>query len=134
MGSKVYPTLIGAKSPFAWAALPVWLLVVLIFAIAAWIGWSMLTTPPPVPLEELRGRSCSVEGGQETNPFGSRGNLPAGDFDQRRVNILKNRGRCAYGRFTVPTGNIENEGNPRGSLVGVRFAEEVMVAEHFTVI
>jgi flagellar basal body-associated protein FliL len=33
--------------------IPVWLVAVLVLAIAIWIGWSMLTTPPPVPLEEL---------------------------------------------------------------------------------
>ena len=32
---------------------PLWLIVVLIGIIAIWIGWSMLTTPAPVPLEEL---------------------------------------------------------------------------------
>ncbi|NHI93112.1 MAG: hypothetical protein EAX96_11465 [Candidatus Lokiarchaeota archaeon] len=32
---------------------PLWLVTVLIFGIAAWIGWTMMTTPPPVPLEEL---------------------------------------------------------------------------------
>jgi hypothetical protein len=32
---------------------PMWLLVILISIIAIWIGYSMLTTPAPVPLEEL---------------------------------------------------------------------------------
>ena len=32
---------------------PIWLLVVLISIIALWIGYSMLTTPAPIPLEEL---------------------------------------------------------------------------------
>ena len=32
---------------------PLWLVTVLIFGIAMWIGYTMLTTPPPVPLEEL---------------------------------------------------------------------------------
>ena len=30
---------------------PLWLLVILIAIIAIWIGYSMLTTPAPVPLE-----------------------------------------------------------------------------------
>jgi NADH:ubiquinone oxidoreductase subunit 6 (subunit J) len=35
-----------------WAiGLPVLLFVVLVLVIAAWIGWTMLTTPPPAPLE-----------------------------------------------------------------------------------
>jgi fatty acid desaturase len=33
--------------------LPMWLVVVLVGIIAIWIGFSMVTTPPPVPLEEL---------------------------------------------------------------------------------
>ena len=32
---------------------PMWLIVILVGIIAVWIGWSMLTTPAPVPLEEL---------------------------------------------------------------------------------
>lgn len=32
---------------------PIWLIVVLVGIIMAWIGVSMITTPPPVPLEEL---------------------------------------------------------------------------------
>ena len=32
---------------------PLELVAVLVLAIAMWIGYSMLTTPPPVPLEEL---------------------------------------------------------------------------------
>ena len=35
-----------------WAvAIPVLLFVLLVLAISAWIGWTMLTTPPPAPLE-----------------------------------------------------------------------------------
>ena len=37
-----------------WAlAIPIYLIVIVICLIAVWIGYSMLTTPPPVPLEEL---------------------------------------------------------------------------------
>jgi hypothetical protein len=37
-----------------WAiAIPMWLAIVLILFIVAWIGWTMLTTPPPIPLEEI---------------------------------------------------------------------------------
>ena len=39
---------------YLWAMmLPLFLVVFLVGVIAAWIGFSMLTTPPPVPLEEL---------------------------------------------------------------------------------
>ena len=41
--------------------LPIWLLVVLIAIIAIWIGYSMLTTPAPVPLEELEQELAAEE-------------------------------------------------------------------------
>lgn len=35
-----------------WAlAIPILLFVLLVLVIAGWIGWTMLTTPPPAPLE-----------------------------------------------------------------------------------
>jgi len=35
-----------------WAVgIPVLLFVLLVLAISGWIGWTMLTTPPPAPLE-----------------------------------------------------------------------------------
>jgi len=35
-----------------WAiGLPVLLFVLLVLVISGWIGWTMLTTPPPAPLE-----------------------------------------------------------------------------------
>jgi hypothetical protein len=33
--------------------LPIWIGVVLIMVIAMWIGWTMLTTPAPEPLEDF---------------------------------------------------------------------------------
>lgn len=38
---------------FLAVGVPIWLAITAILGIAAWIGWTMLTTPPPVPLEEL---------------------------------------------------------------------------------
>ena len=38
---------------FLAVGIPIWLAITAILGIAAWIGWTMLTTPPPVPLEEL---------------------------------------------------------------------------------
>ncbi|MHA1265187.1 MAG: hypothetical protein ACTSRS_08145 [Candidatus Helarchaeota archaeon] len=47
-------TLGGWLSYGPWAViLPIWIAALLILIIAMWIGWTMLTTPPPVPLEEL---------------------------------------------------------------------------------
>ena len=41
--------------------LPLWSMVLLIAIIAIWIGYSMLTTPAPVPLEELEAELASEE-------------------------------------------------------------------------
>jgi len=40
---------------------PLWLIVILIAIIAIWIGYSMLTTPAPVPLEELEEELAAEE-------------------------------------------------------------------------
>ncbi|MHA1338658.1 MAG: hypothetical protein ACTSRZ_01370 [Promethearchaeota archaeon] len=45
--------------------IPVWLIVAIICIIAIWIGISMLTTPPPVPLEELEEELEAEEAGSE---------------------------------------------------------------------
>ena len=34
-------------------AVPVFLAFVAVMAIGAWIGWTMATTPPPKPIEEI---------------------------------------------------------------------------------
>ena len=39
--------------PYFAVAIPMWLAIVLVLFIVAWIGWTMLTTPPPIPLEEI---------------------------------------------------------------------------------
>ncbi len=49
---------------FSWELMvvaPMWLLVILISIIAIWIGYSMLTTPAPVPLEELEEELAAEE-------------------------------------------------------------------------
>ncbi|MHA1357603.1 MAG: hypothetical protein ACTSRC_05805 [Candidatus Helarchaeota archaeon] len=49
-----FATLFGLLSWWGWAViLPIWIAALLILVIAMWIGWTMVTTPPPVPLEEL---------------------------------------------------------------------------------
>jgi predicted DNA-binding transcriptional regulator len=46
-------------SPLDWSiqfsliAIPVFLAFITILGIGAWIGWTMATTPPPKPIEEL---------------------------------------------------------------------------------
>lgn len=50
--------------PFSWqlfTVAPLWLIVILICVIAIWIGYSMLTTPAPVPLEELEEELAAEE-------------------------------------------------------------------------
>jgi predicted DNA-binding transcriptional regulator len=42
-------------------ALPVLLIVLAVLGIAAWIGYTMATTPPPKPLEEMPELSGSPE-------------------------------------------------------------------------
>ncbi len=49
---------------FSWrlfVVAPLWILVILISIIAIWIGYSMLTTPAPVPLEELEEELAAEE-------------------------------------------------------------------------
>jgi outer membrane biosynthesis protein TonB len=38
---------------FTLVALPVFIAFIAILAIGAWIGWTMATTPPPKPIEEI---------------------------------------------------------------------------------
>jgi len=46
-------------NPFDWAipfwliAIPVFIAFIAIMGIGAWIGWTMATTPPPKPIEEI---------------------------------------------------------------------------------
>jgi predicted DNA-binding transcriptional regulator len=40
---------------------PIWIVVILVAIIAIWIGYSMLTTPAPVPLEELEEELAAEE-------------------------------------------------------------------------
>jgi len=39
--------------PFWLVALPVFIAFIAIMGIGAWIGWTMATTPPPKPIEEI---------------------------------------------------------------------------------
>lgn len=47
--------------PYFAVAIPMWLAIVLILFIVAWIGWTMLTTPPPIPLEEIEEEEAKEE-------------------------------------------------------------------------
>ncbi len=37
-------------------AIPMFIAIVVVLAIGAWIGWTMGTTPPPKPLEEIEAK------------------------------------------------------------------------------
>jgi cytoskeletal protein RodZ len=43
----------GWSIEFWLIAIPVFLALIAIMAIGAWIGWTMATTPPPKPIEEI---------------------------------------------------------------------------------
>jgi flagellar basal body-associated protein FliL len=49
----------GAGWPiYIWLiAIPVFLAFIAIMAIGAWIGWTMATTPPPKPIEEITAKA-----------------------------------------------------------------------------
>jgi TRAP-type C4-dicarboxylate transport system permease small subunit len=42
-------------------AVPVLIAFVAVLAIGAWIGWTMGTTPPPRPIEEMESEESSAE-------------------------------------------------------------------------
>ncbi len=50
-----YPYYLGSASvvQFWLIAIPVFVAFVAIMLIGAWIGWTMATTPPPKPIEEI---------------------------------------------------------------------------------
>ncbi len=50
--ATLLPFLVPPNADYWIIALPVWVGMLGIFGIAAWVGLTMLTTPPPVPLEE----------------------------------------------------------------------------------
>ena len=56
----------GSDVRYWLVALPVLLAFVAVLAIGAWIGWTMATTPPPKPLEEIEETKEETEG--KNNP------------------------------------------------------------------
>jgi hypothetical protein len=50
-GYWLYPDRWGIE--FTLIAIPVFLAFIAIMGIGAWIGWTMATTPPPKPIEEI---------------------------------------------------------------------------------
>jgi hypothetical protein len=65
---------IGLPAGLQWWAIgiPVLLFVLLVLVISAWIGWTMLTTPPPAPLEPEPATSDTPEKTSEKTSSRSR--------------------------------------------------------------
>jgi hypothetical protein len=55
---------------FSLIALPVFIAFIAIMGIGAWIGWTMATTPPPKPIEEITSEIETEEkrAAEETKP------------------------------------------------------------------
>ena len=53
-----------ADAQFWVVAVPVFVAFVGIMGIGAWIGWTMATTPPPQPIEEIESESQQVTGAE----------------------------------------------------------------------
>jgi len=61
-------------SPLSWGlsfwlvAIPVFIAFVAIMGIGAWIGWTMATTPPPKPIEEITSEIETEQKATEEKP------------------------------------------------------------------
>ncbi|MGF3573117.1 MAG: hypothetical protein ACQXXG_06835, partial [Candidatus Bathyarchaeia archaeon] len=52
----------GANAIQFWVlAIPVFIAFVAVMFIGAWIGWTMATTPPPKPIEEITSETREME-------------------------------------------------------------------------
>ena len=54
------------NSPVLTVAIPVLIAFIAVMAIGAWMGWTMATTPPPKPIEEIEAETKS-EPEEKTN-------------------------------------------------------------------
>ncbi len=55
----VFGLIVNETEVRIWAAvIPVFIAFIAIMGIGAWIGWTMATTPPPKPIEEI---TCEIE-------------------------------------------------------------------------
>lgn len=53
IGLFYFGTPLNWKIQFTLVAIPVFVALIAVMAIGAWIGWTMATTPPPKPIEEI---------------------------------------------------------------------------------
>jgi predicted DNA-binding transcriptional regulator len=56
----------SATVQFWTLAIPVFIAFIVVMAIGAWIGWTMATTPPPKPIEEIEAET-KTEAEEKTN-------------------------------------------------------------------
>jgi hypothetical protein len=61
----------SATVQFWTLAIPVFIAFIAVMAIGAWIGWTMATTPPPKPIEEIEAETKS-EAEEKTNAHAER--------------------------------------------------------------
>jgi lysylphosphatidylglycerol synthetase-like protein (DUF2156 family) len=53
VGLFVFGNPLGWAIEFTLVAVPVFIALIAVLFIGAWIGWTMATTPPPKPIEEI---------------------------------------------------------------------------------
>jgi hypothetical protein len=56
------------QEPYFAVAVPMWLAIILVLFIIGWIGYTMLTTPPPIPLEEIEEEEEKAEKPKAAKP------------------------------------------------------------------
>jgi predicted DNA-binding transcriptional regulator len=61
----------SATVQFWTLAIPVFVAFIAVMAIGAWIGWTMASTPPPKPIEEIEAETKS-EAEEKTNAHAER--------------------------------------------------------------
>jgi predicted DNA-binding transcriptional regulator len=61
----------SATVQFWTVAIPVFIAFIAVIAIGAWIGWTMATTPPPKPIEEIEAEA-KIEAEEKTNAHAER--------------------------------------------------------------
>lgn len=57
----IWPTVTAADARLWLVAVPVFVAFIAVLGIGAWIGWTMATTPPPKPIEEIEAEEKKEE-------------------------------------------------------------------------
>ncbi|RLI22117.1 transcriptional regulator [Candidatus Bathyarchaeota archaeon] len=82
----VWPGLgeLASNAAFLLVAIPVTLAIILIFAIGAWIGWTMATTPPPKPIEEIEAELETEEKKEESTTETTETEAESGEGEEKK--------------------------------------------------